>query len=153
MSFVVSVFPVPAGPAGAPPRNIPIACESWYPNERPDQPRLQGFDFRVEGIRRISVRVLAADRDVASVGQRRDYEPFLTAEILVVVHKVHVADAVVPEVDCLSTTDTGARYWQLDCDAASKNTNSQRFCLARRKDHRAVTDTKYHNRRAVTEQT
>ena len=26
MSFTVSVFPVPAGPAGAPPKNIPIAC-------------------------------------------------------------------------------------------------------------------------------
>ena len=27
MSLVVSVLPVPAGPAGAPPKNMPIACK------------------------------------------------------------------------------------------------------------------------------
>ena len=75
MSLTVSVLPVPAGPAGAPPMHMPRPCRS-----------------SIMTLSRQSCVCHLRQRDVTSVCEGSDDQAVSAAEVLVLVVKVHVGD-------------------------------------------------------------
>lgn len=106
MSFVVSVLPVPAGPAGAPPKFIPAGSNEFgvmvtrgkgdaravTSDARARARRKCHFDTAIPESRSISRTHGLRERYVTSVRERRDRESIRATQELVLINELDVGN-------------------------------------------------------------